>query len=110
MPTNYENYTCPIKNAVSTIGDKWTLFIIRELHLGKKEQGFNELQKALKPISSRTLAIKLRKLLDQKMISKKIISKKPPKVEYKLTKKGTSLEGVLQELAKWYKKGRFINK
>lgn len=103
MKTNYQEYTCPVKNAVSIIGDKWTLFIIRELYLGDKVQGFNKLQKALKPISSRTLAKKLKKLYEQKIISKKIISKKPPRVEYKLTKQGLKLEKVLQELAKWYK-------
>lgn len=103
MTVNYQIYTCPVKNAVSVIGDKWTLFIIRELYLGKKEQGFNELQKSLKPISSRTLAKKLKKLLDQRIISKKVISEKPPKVEYKLTKQGIMLEPVLKELARWYK-------
>ena len=110
MPINYQEFTCPVKNAVLIIGDKWTLFIIRELHYGKKERGFNELQKALKPISSRTLSKKLKALCNCGIISKKIISEKPPKVEYKLTEHGKKLEPVLQELASWYKnqaKGNF---
>lgn len=106
---NYQKFTCPVKNAVSIIGDKWTLFIIRELYLEKRKQGFNELQRALKPISSRTLSIKLKLLLDKKIISKRIISEKPPKVEYQLTKKGINLEKILQELANWYKKNQYNN-
>lgn len=102
MTINYETFTCPVKNAVSLIGDKWTLFILRELFYGKKKQGFNELQKTLKPISSRTLSIKLKNLLASNIINKSIISEKPPKVEYFLTKKGLKLEPVLNELAKWY--------
>lgn len=103
MKTNYANFTCPVKNSISIIGDKWTLFILREFFYNKKKHGFNELQKSLKPISSRTLAKKLKKLLENKILSKKIISKKPPKVEYSLTKKGLKLESILKEFAEWYK-------
>ena len=60
--TVYAQYSCPIKNAASLIGDKWILFIIREFLYGKEKQGFLELQRYLKPISSRTLAKKLKTL------------------------------------------------
>lgn len=99
----HPRFTCPVKNAVAIVGDKWTLFILRELYLGKKKQGINELLSFLKPMSSRTLAKKLRNLLEQKLIEKRIISKKPPKVEYSLTKKGLSFRPVLQRIGEWYK-------
>jgi DNA-binding HxlR family transcriptional regulator len=103
MQTNYSEYTCPVKNAASIIGDKWTLFILRELYYSKPRQGFNELQNALKPISSRTLAKKLKALQEHGLVSKEVLRKSPPKVEYSLTHKGNDLKNVLKELAAWHK-------
>ena len=101
--TVYAQYSCPIKNAASLIGDKWILFIIREFLYGKEKQGFLELQRYLKPISSRTLAKKLKSMEQQGIIFKKILRKSPPRVEYTLTPKGKALQEVLKGLAAWYK-------
>jgi len=103
IKTDYAKFTCPVKNTIDIIGDKWTLFILRELYYGKEKQGFNELLGYLKPISSRTLAKKLHHLQKYNIISRKIVREKPLKVEYRLTKKGLKLKNVLQEFAKWYK-------
>jgi len=91
MKTNYKVFSCPVKNSISIIGDKWTLFVLREFFYNKSKQGFNELQYNLKPISSRTLSKKLKKLVENKLLVKKILSNNPPKVEYSLTKKGLNL-------------------
>lgn len=104
MKINYAIYTCPIKNAVALIGDRWTLFILRTLYYDKNRQGFNELQQSLTPISSRTLAKKLQKLTAQNIVKKKTLSISPPKVEYSLTEKGLALQKVLQSMARWYLK------
>ncbi len=105
MKTKFDvKFTCPVKNSISIIGDKWTLSILREFFYNKNKQGFNELQNNLNPISSRTLAIKLRKLVDNKLLVRKVLSVNPPKVEYSLTKKGLKLEPLLKEFGRWYKK------
>src|SRR3989338_2552245 len=104
MKTNYEVFSCQVKNSISIIGDKWTLFVLREFFYNKSKQGFNELQYNLKPISSRTLSKKLKKLVENKLLVKKILSNKPPKVEYSLTKKGLNLEHLLKEFGRWYKR------
>ncbi len=100
--TRFDRFTCPIQHAVLEIGDKWTLFLVREFVFGEPQQGFNQLLKSLKPISSRTLSLKLKKLVNSNIITKKILSAKPPKVEYSITKKGLALKKPLQDLAEWY--------
>lgn len=99
---DYTQFTCPVQNAVLLIGDKWTLFIIREFLYTSNMQGFNQLLRALKPISSRTLSLKLRKLENIDIITRTIIQERPIKVQYTLTKKGKGLEKALKEIGLWY--------
>ena len=66
--------------------------------------GFNEILKALKPISSRTLALKLHKLEEYQILRKEIIQKKPLRVKYNITEKGLALKNCMLDLAKWYNK------
>jgi len=103
LKIDYVGFTCPVQKAVMIIGDKWTLFIIREFIYGKEKQGFNDLLRALKPISSRTLSLKLKKLQECRIIKRKIINARPVKVEYSLTERGTSLRKPLKEMGKWFK-------
>lgn len=103
MRTDYQKFTCPVKNAASIIGDRWIIFILREFFYGKDKQGFNELLKYLRPISTRTLSKKLIYLQERGILRKKILSEKPFKVQYSLTQKGLELRKVLKEMANWYK-------
>ncbi len=100
---DYSGFTCPIQKAVTIIGDKWTLFIIREFIYGNEKQGFNDLLRALKPISSRTLSLKLKKLEECGIIKRKIINARPVKVEYSLTQRGKALRTPLQKMGEWFK-------
>ena len=102
--TKFNRWTCPTQKAVELIGDKWTLFIIREFIFGKQTMRFNEILRELKPISSRTLALKLQKLQDCQIIIRDVIEKKPLKVNYTITKKGLELKKSLVALADWYEK------
>ena len=97
-------YTCPIHKTALLIGDRWTLFILREFLYNNKKQKFNQLLHALKPISSRTLSIKLKKLVEYNLIERKEILSKTLCVDYNITKKGESLKKALQEMANWHKK------
>ena len=100
--THFDRWTCPTQKAVEVIGDRWTLFILREFIFGKQSMGFNELLRALKPISSRTLALKLKKLQNSKLISRRKIQEKPLKVAYTITEQGLALKSSLTALAVWY--------
>lgn len=99
---DYSRYSCPIQKAVILIGDRWTLFIIREFILGKNKQGFNDLLRSLKPISSRTLSLKLKRLEMNRIVNRKIINTRPIKVEYSLTQKGKNLHTPLKKIGEWF--------
>ena len=93
-----------IEKFVALIGDKWSLLIIGQLAFGKSPSRFNELMRELKPISSRTLAIKLAKLSDNKIVEKTIEGDSPPYTQYALTAKGLGLVDAFRAMGEWSKK------
>ncbi len=99
-----KHYTCPIHKTALLIGDRWTLFILREFIYNGERQGFNQLLRVLEPISSRTLSLKLKKLEACKLVERKIVQERPIQVQYSITKKGKALKKALDSLGRWYKK------
>ncbi|XDU66287.1 winged helix-turn-helix transcriptional regulator [Leptotrichia sp. HSP-334] len=59
---------------------------------------FNELQRNLENITTKTLTEQLRELEDKKMIKRTIYPEIPPRVEYSLTDIGSSIDPVLKTL------------
>ena len=89
---------CGMGNTLQAIGSKWTMPIIYELLTGTKR--FSELQKEL-GVSPRALSIRLDQLEQHKIISRKVYPVIPPKVEYRLTEKGRSLNKIISLMADW---------
>ena len=67
---------------------------------------FNELQRYLKKISDKTLSQNLKELEKDGLIYRKVYSQIPPKVEYSLSERGSSLMKVLDEMCIWGEKNR----
>ena len=83
------------------LGKRWTLMILRNL-TRKKKARFSEIKKMLTAISSTVLSERLLELEKEGLVTKKIYSEIPPKVEYSLTDSGKELETILNELERWY--------
>lgn len=62
MKTKSELPACPVATAVSLIGGKWKLLILRNLKM--RPWRFNELQKDLEGISQKVLTDSLRQMID----------------------------------------------
>ena len=62
MKTKDELPVCPVATAVSLIGGKWKLLIIRNLK--ERPWRFNELQRDIEGISQRLLTDSLRQMID----------------------------------------------
>ena len=93
---------CPVKDILAHFGDKWSIYAI--LMLGKNETlRFNELKGMISGISQRMLTVTLRSLEEDGLVSRKIYTEIPPRVEYTLTELGHSLLLQLLELADWAK-------
>lgn len=90
---------CGITKTLKIIGSKWTILILRDLFDGKKR--FGELERSLASISPKTLSLRLKQLEKDGIIEKKVFAEIPLHVEYSLTRKGTSLNGILCSLREW---------
>ena len=85
-----EKGLCPTQDVLASVLDKWSLFII--YNLGYYEVlRFNELKTYIPRISSRMLSVTLKRLEDNKMLTRKIYAVVPPKVEYRLTDFGREM-------------------
>ncbi|MCC5824053.1 MAG: helix-turn-helix transcriptional regulator [Phycisphaerales bacterium] len=90
---------CPVEVTLGIIGGRWKAMVIHELIPGTRR--FNELNRALRGISHRTLAQQLRELEQRGIVTRTVHAEIPPKVEYELTELGRSLEPVLMAMHDW---------
>ncbi|MBA3450754.1 MAG: helix-turn-helix transcriptional regulator [Chloroflexia bacterium] len=87
---------CPIAQTVALIGDRWTPLIVRDLAPGCRR--FCELQRTLEGISPKTLSDRLRRLEEAGVVTRSCFAEKPPRVEYRLTDKGSALLLVVESM------------
>ena len=66
MKTKDELPVCPVATAVSLVGGKWKLLIIRNLRM--RPCRFNELQRDLEGISQKVLTDSLRQMMDDGLV------------------------------------------
>ena len=105
--------TCPLEISLNIIGKKFTIHIVRNMLLLKQKR-FNEFLNSMEGISTKTLSLRLKEMEDAGLINRKIIEKRPLKVEYSLTEKGEALAPIMIQMANfsmhWESKKVFKNK
>ena len=95
-PKEYK-YDWPIDATLDVIGGKWKPLIIYELN--DETLRFSQLLDRLQPrITQRMLTKQLRQLEEDGLITRKVYTQVPPKVEYSLTEMGKSLMPILDQL------------
>lgn len=87
---------CPISTALDTVGERWTLLIIRELLGGAAR--FNELQDGLQGIPKNLLSNRLKQLEADEIVER---VKMYGSVFYSLTENGYSIRTALEEFGFW---------
>lgn len=102
----YQKYanaeSCPVRNVLNRIGDKWSILVI--LLLGDLDVlRFNELHRSIGTISQKMLTVTLKTLEVDGLVKRTIYPQVPPKVEYELTERGRSLLPIIQDLVCWAK-------
>lgn len=90
--------TCAIAQALGTVGDWWTLLVVRDIAGGVTR--FDALQREL-DVSRKTLTERLKSLLACGVVDRTPYSTHPPRYEYGLTDKGRGLLPVLIALQDW---------
>ncbi|WP_292010914.1 helix-turn-helix domain-containing protein [Chryseobacterium sp.] len=90
---------CSEVYAFNIIGGQWALAICCYLIHGKLR--FGELKKLLPNITERMLTLQLRKLEENKIITRTVFAEVPPRVEYELTSMGYQLKPIIEDLQNW---------
>ena len=90
---------CPAEIAISLLGSKWKLLILRELFKGMRR--FGELSRNVPGISQKMLTQQLRQMEADGLVSRRVYPEVPPRVEYSLTEIGTSLRPILDAMHTW---------
>ena len=99
MKTKEELPVCPVATAISLIGGKWKLLILRNLK--SRPWRFNELQRDLDGISQKVLTDSLRQMIGDGLAYRHDYREMPPKVEYGLTQLGEEMLPIIDALAEF---------
>jgi DNA-binding HxlR family transcriptional regulator len=92
--------SCPISIALETLGDAWSLLIVRDL-MFKDRQTYNEFLQGEEGIASNILADRLRRLEAAGIVEKQRDASDARRFVYRLSAKGIDLAPVLVELVIW---------
>jgi len=95
---------CDVAYALSIIGGKWKLFLLRKLMDGPMR--YSQLRRTTPGISEPVLIRQLRELCQAQLVYRKDFQTVPPRVEYALTTSGQDLQATLVELERWGKRHR----
>ena len=99
MQTTKELPACPVETTLLLIGDKWKVLILRDLMPGTKR--FGELKKSIGSVSQKVLTAQLRDMEESGLLTRTVYAEVPPRVEYRLTDLGRSLEPILDAMGVW---------
>ena len=89
---------CSIKATLKTVGDRWTLLILRNIFRGIKR--FETIQQDL-GVARNLLSKRLQHLVENRVIERFLYQEKPDRYEYRLTDKGRALSPSLIALMQW---------
>src|ERR1700759_5553932 len=100
QPHAHEGGDCrAVASVLARVGDKWSVFVIMMLGDGPKR--FNELKRRIGGISRRMLALTLRGLERDGLITRTVFPTLPPRVDYELTDLGRGLLNPVAALGQW---------
>lgn len=92
---------CPMELGLNILSGKWKLKILWQLSKGTLR--FQELQRLVGNITTKTLTQQLRELEEQGIVLRNVFPEVPPRVEYSLSEIGVTLKPILGELCQWGK-------
>src|SRR3954452_10520418 len=90
---------CPMAHALSLVGERWSLLIVRELMHGPRR--YTDLAKGLPGIGTNILAARLKDLETFGVVEKKKLPPPYASTVYELTAYGKELDEVLYALGRW---------
>ena len=89
---------CPVARGLESVGDTWSILILRDAHAGVTR--FDQFRKNL-GIAPTMLTKRLGALTEAGLLEKRVYSERPPRDEYVLTEAGRDFLPVLLMIGAW---------
>lgn len=89
---------CPVARGLESVGDAWSMLILRDAHAGVSR--FEQFRKNL-GIAPTMLTKRLGALVEAGVLERRIYSERPTREEYVLTDAGSDFLPVLMMLGAW---------
>lgn len=91
--------TCPSRQILATLGDKWTVLIVNVLADGARRHG--QISTTIAGASQKMLTQTLRVMERDGVVSRTVTPTVPVRVDYELTDLGRTLLPVMRDLKTW---------
>jgi DNA-binding HxlR family transcriptional regulator len=95
---DFPRNACSVASTLGVIGERWTMHVLREAFLGVRR--FEDFRRNI-GVARNILSDRLGTLVAEGILRRELYSEHPPRYEYRLTRKGVDLYGILIELMKW---------
>ncbi|MDO8422677.1 MAG: helix-turn-helix domain-containing protein [Parvibaculum sp.] len=92
---------CPINLTLETLGDRWSLIVIRDIMFGNRRHYRDLLNHSEEGIASNILADRLKKLVDSGLLSTSPDPTHKQKTIYSLTEPAIQLVPLLAQMGAW---------
>ncbi|MGF1625535.1 MAG: winged helix-turn-helix transcriptional regulator [Alphaproteobacteria bacterium] len=92
---------CPINLTLEILGDRWSLLVIRDLMFGSSRHFRELLTRSKEGIASNILADRLKRLVDQGLLTRAVDPSHKQKAIYSLTEQAIQLVPVLALIGAW---------
>lgn len=92
---------CPINLTIELLGDRWTLVIIRDIMFGNRRHFREMLTRSDEGIASNILADRLKRLVDNGLLTRGADPTHRQKAIYSLTEKAIDLVPMLVAMGAW---------
>ena len=89
---------CPAARALDSVGDTWSMLILRDAFQGLTR--FDEFEKSL-GVAPNILTRRLKHLTTEGLFERRLYNERPPRYEYVLTARGRDFYPVLMALFTW---------
>jgi len=96
MKNEKEFVNCPLRKALSALGGKWNLIIIKII--GTDELRFGQIKREIPDVSEKILIEKLKVLISYDIVVRKDFKQVPPKVSYRLSEIGIKALKIVNEI------------
>lgn len=97
-PVDFAKMECSIARTLDTIGDRWSLLILRDAFYGVRR--FEDFREDL-GVARNILTDRLQKLVAHGVLDRVQYGERPPRFEYRLTDKGRDLLPVVLTMMRW---------